>query len=142
MTLRVNLFFFNFNFHRCFSVSGVIFVHVSRLRGTGQGLGDANKDLSVIDGEMNEVSSDWCVVICNIFPFPQHYIEQLKVAQNIIFLCMTVPPLQYPGLICFFFSLIIGFIEYGGCECLFALYFLLCNKLNRMLVNPPKLLSY
>lgn len=43
-------------------------MHSSRLRGRA-GFGDTNKDLSVNDGEMNEVSYEWCVVICNIFFF-------------------------------------------------------------------------
>lgn len=78
------------------------------------------------------------MVICNFFFLLQLQYRTVKVAQSILFLCMSVPPLSvswtYMLLKSFFITF---FIEYGGCECLFALYLLLCNKLNQMPVNPP-----
>lgn len=125
-------------FHRCCFVSSVILVHFSRLRGTGQGLGMPIKIfLSMMERRMRyHVSGVWWFV--TFFFLLQLQYRTVKVAQSILFLCMSVPPLSvswtYMLLKSFFITF---FIEYGGCECLFALYLLLCNKLNQMPVNPP-----
>merc|ERR1739838_1204494 len=69
-----------------------------------EGFGNANKDLSVNDGEEKSVSCDRCLVICliSLLCFLPIY-KSIGLAQNVIFLCMSCPsvptPFQYPGLI-------------------------------------------
>lgn len=81
-------------FHRCCFVSSVILVHFSRLRGTGQGLGMPIKIfLSMMERRMRyHVSGVWWFV--TFFFLLQLQYRTVKVAQSILFLCMSVPPLS------------------------------------------------